>query len=91
MKKHFEPDIFRTGNTALAVSGNAEYEGTMLKLNETALQIFDLLAKGFSEDEITSAMAREYDADSAFISDCVEDCIRQFRQYGLIRSGEEEE
>lgn len=88
MKNEFKPDIFRFGDATLVVPNNAEYEDTMLKLNETAVQILDMLTAGLSEEEITGALTEKYDADAVFIAGSVKDCIRQLGELGVIKQNE---
>lgn len=66
-----------TGEAAKAFNG-------IIRNNETAAYIFELLQKETTEEEIVAAMCQRYDADESVIAADVARIIVKVREAGLL-------
>lgn len=84
LKYQFET-IELDGNTvAVPVGEYAEEFHGVLRLNETAIFIFDLLKEEISEEAIVEAVEREFDAPREKIEKEVHEFVQEFHEKGLL-------
>lgn len=73
-------------DTLIAVpvgDGAKEFHG-VIKLNETAALILNLLKEDVSEDQISDAISEEYDAPMNVIKENVRQCLETFKERGIL-------
>jgi len=63
--------------------GVNEYHG-VIKLNETAAFIFNLLRKNTTEEDIVDALVEKYDAPREIITRDVHQYINEFQEKGFL-------
>ena len=63
--------------------GSEEFHG-VVKLNETAADIFNLLKEDISEEAIVEAMTEIYDAPKEALAADVRKCVADFMEKGLL-------
>ncbi len=63
--------------------GSEEFHG-VVKLNEAAEDIFNLLKEDTTEDAIVEAMADMYDAPKETLAADVHKCVAEFMEKGLL-------
>lgn len=63
--------------------GSEEFHG-VVKLNEAAAEIFNLLKEDISEEAIVEAMAEIYDAPKEALAADVHKCVTDFMEKGLL-------
>lgn len=63
--------------------GAHEFHG-VIKLNETAALIFQLLKQEITENEIVDALSGEYEAPKNEIAADVHSCLENFRESGVL-------
>ena len=75
------------GNYVVIATGeeSRNFHG-MVKLNETAANIWSYISEGKSEDEIVAAMIEEYDVDEAKLRADVKKTIEILVAQGLVES-----
>ncbi len=75
------------GNYVVIATGeeSRNFHG-MVKLNDTAANIWNYIAEGKSEDEIVAAMLKEYEVDGAKLRDDVKKTIEILVAQGLVES-----
>ena len=75
------------GNYVVIATGeeSRNFHG-MVKLNDTAANIWNYIAEGKSEDEIVAAMLEEYEVDEAKLSADVKKTIEILVAQGLVES-----
>ncbi len=83
-KYRFEIMELDDGLVAVPVGAGAEQFQGVLKLNETAKSIIELLENETTEEEIVNSLLKEYDGDSAQISSCVHEYIEKLSTEGLL-------
>jgi hypothetical protein len=73
-------------NIAVSESGFIFNPGTgdSFSLNKIGIEIFDLLKKGKTDNEITHALLEKYEVDSASIDKYYYDFLAMLLQYQLI-------
>lgn len=69
---------------AVATGEAAKSFNGIIRNNETAAYIFELLKEDTTEAEIVAAMCERYDADEAVIAADVADVIKRVREAGLL-------
>jgi hypothetical protein len=86
MKLKYTFDTMQLEDSIIAVPVNALNDGFrgVVKLNETAAAIFELLSRDITEDEIVEALLKEYDAPRETVSKAVHKCIIGFEEKGLL-------
>ena len=75
------------GNYVVIATGeeSRNFHG-MVKLNDTAANIWNYIAEGKGEDEIVAAMLEEYEVDEAKLRDDVKKTIEILVAQGLVES-----
>lgn len=68
----------------IAVGEQSKNFHGMVKLNKTAADIWSLIEKGCSEDEISKELLQKYDADGDKIAKDVSDTLRKMSEQGFI-------
>lgn len=69
---------------AIPVGKNiADFRG-VIKLNETAARILNLLQNDISEIEIVETLIEEYEVSRELLSEDVHKCISEFQAKGLL-------
>lgn len=63
--------------------GATEYHG-VIKLNETAAFIFELLKQESTEESIIDALEKEYDVSRDIVTKDVQNYITMFREKGFL-------
>ena len=63
--------------------GSEEFRG-VVKLNEEAAFVFNLLKEEISEESIVNAMAETYDAPRDTLAADVHKCVADFMEKGLL-------
>lgn len=56
----------------------------VIKLNETAAIIFELLQKGTAEEQIVDVLAQKYDVPREILTNDVTKCLESFRENGIL-------
>ena len=56
----------------------------MVKLNNTAAEIWEYIAKGMSEDEICNAMLESYDVEEERLRQDVKKTVRSLIEQGFV-------
>lgn len=74
------------GFIAVPIGGEAGKFKGVIKLNETAADIFKLLESGVTESQIVSILSSEYDAPRDKIARDVRCCLDSFEQQGIVIS-----
>lgn len=69
---------------AVPIGTNVEEFRGVIKMNETAARILELLKNDISEDDIINKLMNEYDASRELISDDVRKCISEFQSKGIL-------
>jgi len=86
LKCDFEVMELNEEKIAVPVGDNASIFQGVVKLNETAAFILNLLKQETSEEAIVEALLSEYDADRETIENDVKEYISKFADMGLITS-----
>ena len=75
------------GNFVVIATGEAsqEFHG-MVKLNETAAEIWGYVSEGKDADAIVSEMLSKYEVDEAKLRSDVESTLETFKKQGFIES-----
>ena len=75
------------GNYVVIATGeeSRNFHG-MVKLNETAANIWTYISEGKSEDEIVTAMVEEYEVEEEKLRDDVRKTIEILEAQGLVES-----
>ncbi len=76
----------RIGDDIIVVpvgKASADFHG-MIKLNSTAADIWECLAKGLNEDEIVSAMLEKYDVTESDAQKAVSSTIDTLKNAGVL-------
>lgn len=69
---------------AVAVGGDAEKFSGFIKMNETGAFIFNMLKNDVTEEEIVSALEKEYEgATKEELADTVKEFIGRFKESGV--------
>lgn len=78
--------LHEIGNEHMAVATGeaAENFNGLVRNNETAAYIFELLQNEITRDEIVDAMCQRYDADRSEIAEDVDRMIREIRNAGFM-------
>ncbi len=84
LKCDFEVMELNEEKIAVPVGDNASIFQGVIKLNETAAFILNLLKQETSEEAIVGALLSEYDADKETIEKDVKKYITKFTDMGLI-------
>lgn len=73
------------GNHVVIATGaqSKSFHG-MVKLNDTAANIWELIAKGLSEDEITASMLEIYDVEEAVLRADVKKTVQSLIEQGFV-------
>ena len=73
------------GNNVVIATGAAskKFHG-MVKLNDTAQEIWEYIAKGLSKDEICEKMLEKYDVDAKLLRADVDKTINTLAKQGFI-------
>ena len=69
---------------AVPVGDNADNYHGVVKMNETANAIFNLLAEDTTEEAIVEAMEKEYDVFKEILAADVKRYVQEFREKGLL-------
>lgn len=69
---------------AVPVGDNADNYHGVVKMNETANAIFNLLAEDTTEEAIVEAMEKEYDVSKEILAADVKRYVQEFREKGLL-------
>lgn len=69
---------------AVPIGENSSIYQGVIKLNDTASFIFDLLQSDVSEDSIVDAMIKEFNASREELMADVHECIIAFKEKGLL-------
>ena len=69
---------------AVPLEENEESAGCVIKLSETAEEIFSMLREDVSEEQIIKAMLQRYDVSEEILAADVHATIEKFRQKGLL-------
>ncbi len=70
---------------AVAVGEGLEHFNGFLKMNGTGASIFEKLKNDISEEELVSAMAKEYPEETVeSITDCVKEFVAKLIDAGLV-------
>ena len=69
---------------AVPVGDNADNYHGVVKMNETANAIFNLLAEDTTEEAIVEAMEKEYDLSKEILADDVMHYVQEFREKGML-------
>ena len=69
---------------AVPVGENSEEFHGIIRLNETAAKIIDLLQHDVSEEDIVSALVKEYEVPEKALAEDVKNCIAYFESKGLL-------
>ena len=84
LKNRFEivdmGDVF----VAVPVDDNADKLHGVVKLNQTGVEIFDLLKSGVTEDQIVSSIVTRYEDDRSIIQVYVKKFIDTLLEAGII-------
>lgn len=84
LKHTFEMMNLDDQTVAIPVGADANDFHGVIKLNETAAAIFEMLKEDNTEDAIVEAMLQEYEVSRDVISRDVSKYIRDFREKGLL-------
>ena len=84
LKYEFEKMEFNGQLIAVPVSDNAKEFRGVIKMNDTASSIFNLLKEDTTEAAIVDAMMEEFDVDRELLAADVRKYILEFREKGLI-------
>lgn len=84
LKCDFEVMELNEEKIAVPVGDNASTFHGVVKLNDTAAFILNLLKEETSEESIIDALASEYDAPREKIAEDVKQYITKFTEKGLI-------
>ncbi len=73
------------GNYVVVATGEAsrDFHG-MIKLNDTAAEIWESISKGMSEDEIASSMLEKYEVDGEKLRADIAKTVNTFKEQGFI-------
>ena len=69
---------------AVPVGDSANTFHSVVRLNETAASVFQLLSDEISEESITEALSKQYGVNPDQIASDVQRCINGFREEGLL-------
>ena len=83
LKREFETMRLNDHIIAVPVGDDADYHG-VLKLNETAAFIFDLLKTETTVDAIVEKLEKEYDAPRETLEEDVKKYIAEFQERGFL-------
>ena len=83
-KYSFEIMDLDDGLVAVPVGNGAEQYRGVLKINETAASILDLLKQDTDESSIVDALLKEYSGDRETISNYVHDYIGKLIEEGIV-------
>ncbi len=86
LKCDFEVMELNEEKIAVPVGENAAAFNGVIKLNDTAVSILNLLKKETSAEAIVDALLAEYDADRDTVEKDVEKYIVEFTNAGVITS-----
>ena len=86
LKCDFEVMELNEEKIAVPVGDNATKINGVIKLNDTAASILELLKEETSEEAIVEAILSEYDADRVTVEKDVRKCIAEFTAMGVIFS-----
>ncbi len=71
-------------NVAVAVGEASKDFHGMVKLNDTAADIWRLIEKGHSEDEICDILLEEYEVEREKLSADIKACIAELHSNGIL-------
>ena len=74
-----------TDHVVVAVGEASKAFHGMIKLNETAAFIWQLVEQGLELDEITDKMTETYDVDAETARRCAADFIAQMEENGVLQ------
>lgn len=69
---------------AVAVGEGAQAFKGMIRLNESAKRIFELIQEKDSEDAVVEALKEEYEAEEAILRASVDNVMGQLKKEGLL-------
>ena len=69
---------------AVPLEDNAEVSDCVIKLSETAVEIFEMLRGNVSEKQIVDAMRQRYNVSEEILTADVHAMIEKFRKKGLL-------
>lgn len=71
-------------HVVIATGAQSKIFHGMVKLNDTAAEIWELIAKGLDEDEICTSMLESYDVDEKQLRADVQKTIKALTEQGFI-------
>lgn len=86
MKLKYEFEIMELGNDTIAVpvgEGAQEYHG-VIKMNESASAIFEILKTDTTEEKIVSLLEKDYDTPRAELAKLVHETIQQLQDRNML-------
>ena len=84
LKKEFETVNLDNHVIAVPVGEDADSYHGVLRMNDTALYIFNLLREDVTVEEIVGKLTERYDASPETIRSDVENYINQFVERGIL-------
>ena len=84
LKYTFEVTKLDDYTIAVPVGNNIDGYAGVIRLNETAAFILDLLKEETSEEAVVEAMEKEYDAPRAILESEVKRFIKDFAEKGML-------
>lgn len=84
LKYTFEKMELNGQIVAVPVGDNADDYHGVVRMNETANAIFDLLAEDTTEEVIVEAMEKEYDVSKEILVADVKHYVQKFRKKGML-------
>ena len=86
MKLKYEFEMMSLGDDTIAVpvgDGAREYRG-VVKMNESATRIFQILFHETSEEEILCILKKEYAASEVDLRKCIHETIQQLQERDML-------
>ncbi len=86
MRLKYRFDIVKLDDQTIAVpigKNVSEFRG-VIKMNDTAARILELLKDDANENDIISALLKEYEAPIEVVTESVRRIIREFHERGLL-------
>ena len=86
MKSHYSFEIMELDDemVAVPVGGETEHFHGVIKVNETAAAILQLLEEDTTEDEIVASLMKEYTGDKDEIAGYVHDFVSKMMSEGIV-------
>ena len=84
LKTSFETVEMADGFIAVPSDEAADDSRMLLRLNETAADILELLKNETTEEKVVAAMQEKYDGDKTEIEKCVREYLKQLENAGVL-------